>query len=1012
MGVTTRFLRKGSELMPYRVRDILVVSSEYDAFVLEEEGNLSEQIFLEYKSLSLSSAPHILHATKNEDALSYLAERRFDLVLIVAREAHEDLIEFGRLIKQIRKDQIVVALGFQSSDHSLLKAMASSDALDSVFVWSGDAKILLAIIKTIEDRTNVDNDIAVAGVRVILVVEDSIRYYSAFLSALYPELMKQSQSLFSEGINRVQKLLRMRTRPKVLHATTYEQAFALFSRYRANVLGIISDLGFPRQGRYDPMAGLELVRQIRAAIPDLPMLLQSAEESHLDEVRALGALFVNKNSTALLHTFREFLHDHLGFGPFVFRLPDGSEVARAKDVLEMARAIQTIPQESLRFHAEANYFSNWLMARSEFELAAWLKPQNVADFESIEGLRTYLAETFEDFFREVRLGAVVDFSRKNFDGESLFQRIGEGSLGGKARGMAFLNHLLNKTVHRGKLEDLRVQIPQTFVLSTDAFELFIEQNRVYQEVGQLKDDRAIVQRCLLGQLGAEAVCALRVIVRHIRGPLAVRSSSLLEDDMFHPFAGIYKTVMIPNNQGSDEERLGELCAAIKVVYASTYFHNARSYLANTGHSVEEERMAILVQRLVGQPHGRRFYPHFSGVAHSYNYYPFGPLRAEDGAVQACLGLGRMVVDGGQTMRFSPRHPLVQPQFATPQLTVKNSQRAFYALDLELPWFDPASQGFDANQVICDLERAVEDGTDRWVCSVYDLENQTIVEGAYARGPRVVTFNNILKHRTIPFAPVMDKLLRVISDGLGTAVEVEFACDMGGLGQPIQEGGEEPGPPTLYLLQVRPIQTRESMGESALKEVDPQQIFCRSSQALGNGRFRDLRDLVFVKPESFSPGLTRTIAAQVGELNHKLLLEKRPYVLMGPGRWGSADHWLGIPVQWSQIEGARIIVEVGVRGFNVDPSQGSHFFHNLTALRLGYMTIPAPVPGRLTREQESFVDWDWLRAQPVVEETAYLRHIRPEKPLLVGIDGRKGLGFLATCEETDGSGDGLDTSHSQ
>ena len=987
-----RTLRKTSELMPFRVREILILSSEYDAYILEEEGNLSDQIFLEYKSLSLSSAPRILHVTTREEAFELLARRQFDLLLIVAREAHEDLIELGRQIKQIRPGQVVSVLGFQSTDRALLKALVCPDALDSVFVWSGDSKILLAIIKGVEDRANIDNDIAVAGVRVILVVEDSIRYYSAFLSALYPELMKQSQSLFAEGPNRVQKFMRMRTRPKVLHATSYEQALLLFTRYRDNLLAVISDMGFPRKGEYEATAGFALAREIRAVKPDLPLLLQSAETAHQAEVERLCALFVNKNSTSLLQSFRDFLHNQLGFGPFVFRSPEGREVTRAKDIDELYHCVKTAPDESLRFHSLSDHFSNWLMARSEFELAERLKLCHAADFGSVEEMRSYLVRTFEDYFHKLRQGVVVDFSIRSFDTDSLFQRIGDGNLGGKARGMAFLNHLISKTFPPGETEGLDVQIPQTFVITTDAFERFVEENDIYRRVAECRDDREIIQQCLEAVLPGELIACLSRIVRHVDGPLAVRSSSLLEDDMFHPFAGIYKTVMIPNNQPSQKERLRDLCRAVQIVYASTYFQNARSYLANTAHSIEEERMAVLVQRMVGQTHGGHFYPHFSGVAHSYNYYPIGPQRAEDGVVQMVLGLGRMVVDGGQVMRFCPRFPLVRPQFGTPQLTVKNSQRTFYGLDLARPWYDPESD-FDANQMECDLTVALAEGTFRAVGSVYDAPNDVITEGDDVQGPLVVTFNNILKYRQLPFAPVMDRLLQVITRGIGSPVEVEFACDLGTASAPDRKGSGEV-PPRLYLLQVRPIMSRESMLEISTTEVDPARVFCRSEMALGNGHFEDIRDILFVKPETFNPQNTRKIAREVGLLNAKLVQAARPYVLIGPGRWGSSDHWLGIPVQWAQISGARIVVEAGLPRFNVEPSQGTHFFHNLTALRLGYLTVP-PAPADVPPHSlPSFVDWAWLQAQPLAEETAFLKHVTPPEPILVSLDGRKSLGVLA------------------
>jgi DNA-binding NarL/FixJ family response regulator len=923
--VRTAF-RKEQQLMPNRVREVLLLSSQYDAFVLEEDGQLTEQVFSEYKSLSLSSAPNFTHATTPEEALGLLQKRRFDLVLTISREATLDLVEFGKKVKALRSDQPVVALGFESVDRQLLRALVSPEAFDAVFVWTGDAKILLAIIKRIEDRINVDNDIEVADVRVILVVEDSIRYYSVFLAALYPELMKQSQSLFSEGLNRLQKLLKMRTRPKILHALNYEQAMELYDKYRDNILAVISDVGFPVQGKLDPEAGLKLVRRIRVETPDLAVLLQSAQEELAEKADELGIQFINKNSPELFYTVRRFLTDHLGFGYFIFRLPDGREVARANDLRELAECIRTVPDESLEFHARRNHISVWLIARSEFELAELLRPQKVDDFESIDDVREFLSESLEATFRQARRGVIADFSDVEFDVHSIFQRIGEGSLGGKARGIAFLNFLLREMSSLGMVAGLNVRIPQTFVLATDAFDRFLKDNQLFQVIAGEPPDSELMQYFQSAHLPEEVEYNLRNIAEHVEGPLAIRSSSMLEDDMLHPFAGIYGTVMIPNHAPDPEDRLRDLCQAVKTVYATTFFQNARVYLENTGRSLEEEKMAVCIQRMVGQRQGQRFYPHFSGVAHSYNYYPIGSLKASDGVVQAVLGLGRMVVDGGEAVRFCPKHPGVIPQFATPALVMENSQRKFYALDLDKDWNEP-EHTYTANQVLYSLQESREDGTFNAVGSVFDNQNNVIIESPDLDGPLVVTFNNIIKHKAIPLAPAMEELLELITVGMGAPVELEFACDMGDWGR-VTRRGQRRRPPELHLLQVRPILIREALQEVRTEEFDPESVICKSAQALGHGLYTGIHDVVYVKHETFNPASTKTIAAEVGRFNQQLVKQKRPYILIGPGRWGSSDHWLGIPVQWSQIAGARIIIEASPEGYNVDPSQGTHFFHRV------------------------------------------------------------------------------------
>jgi DNA-binding NarL/FixJ family response regulator len=989
--------RKEQQLMPNRVREVLLLSSQYDAFVLEEDGQLTEQVFMEYKSLSLSSAPNFTHATTPEAALDLLRRRRFDLVLTITREATLDLVEFGKKVKALRFDQPVVALGFESADRQLLRAMVSPEAFDAVFLWTGDAKILLAIIKRIEDFINVDNDIEVADVRVILVVEDSIRYYSAFLAALYPELMKQSQSLFSEGLNRLQKLLKMRTRPKILHALNYEQAMELYEKYRNNILAVISDVGFPVEGKLDPEAGLKLVRRIRVDNPDMAILLQSAQEDFSKKADELSIQFINKNSPELFYTVRRFLTDHLGFGSFIFRLPDGREVARAADLRELAECIRTVPDESLEYHARRNHISVWLIARSEFELAELLRPQKVDDFESIDDVREFLSESLEATFRQARRGVITDFSDVEFDVHSVFQRIGEGSLGGKARGIAFLNFLLREMSSLGQVAGLDLRIPQTFVLTTDAFDRFLRENQLFHVIAAEPPDGEIMQYFQSAQLPEEVEYNLRTILEHVEGPLAIRSSSMLEDDMLHPFAGIYGTVMIPNLASNLEDRLQDLCQAIKTVYATTFFQNARVYLENTGRSLEEEQMAVCIQRMVGQRHGHRFYPHFSGVAHSYNYYPIGSLKASDGVVQAVLGLGRMVVDGGEAVRFCPRHPGVIPQFATPALVMENSQRRFYALDLEKDWNEPETT-FTGNQVLYGLAKSREDGTFNAVGSVFDNQNNVIVERSDLDGPLVITFNNILKHKAIALAPAMEELLDMITTGMGTPVELEFACDMGDWGRAIGRS-QKRRPPELHLLQVRPILIREALQEIHAEEFDPATVICKSTQALGHGLYSGLHDVVYVKHETFDPAKTSTIAAEVGRFNRKLIEQKRPYVLIGPGRWGSSDHWLGIPVQWSQIAGARIIIEASPAGYNVEPSQGTHFFHNITALRLGYFTIP-PGSSKVDQSDGGFVDWEWLTGLPAIEETGFLRHVRSQAPLVAHIDGRQGLGLIAWREGED------------
>jgi len=983
--------------MAFRVREILLVSSRFDAFVLEEDGHITEQVFQEYMALSLSSAPRFTHVADQEQALELLAERAFDLVLVVAREASREVVAFSQEVKRRVPGQWVVVLGFESADLSYLQRQVGPGCLDGVFVWNGDARILLAITKSIEDQANAERDIRAAGVRAILVVEDSIRYYSSFLSELYPELLKQSKSLVSEGLNRLQRPAKTRTRPKILHAQDFEAALALFERYQDYVIGVICDAGFPRADALDPKAGLELVRRFRACSPDLPVLLQSAEGDLTREANELGVQFVAKHSPALMQTLRSFLADYLGFGPFIFRLPDGREVARASDVRQLMECLERIPVASLGYHSQRNHFSNWLMARSEFELADSLRPLKVSDFPSLESIRAHLVRRLAQRMERARRGIVADFAPRTSSRGALFQRLGDGSLGGKARGVAFLNQLLAEEEERLPA-GLAVRIPQSFALTTEHYERFIDENRLQDSVGrEPPSDERILERFLAARLPEKLTTDLAALAEQLRGPLAVRSSSMLEDDVMHPFAGVYGTVMIPNDASLAAERLADLRRAVKTVYATTFLRNARAYLANTGHGVEEERMGVLIQRVVGQAFGPRFYPHFSGVAHSYNFYPVGPLRPEDGVAQVVLGLGRLVVEGGEGVRFSPRHPGVVPLLAEPRLALRNSQRVFYAVDLSRRW-QVEGRDITANQQAYDLSLAHEDGPFLQVGEVVSAYRDELTDDLDAAGTRVVTFRRLLRGGEVPLAESLAALLELVSEAMGSPVEMEFACDLGDRGR-APSPAAVPDPPTLYLLQVRPILVREALKELSHEEFDPDTVVCRSSLALGHGHHSDIHDLVYVKPDAFTPENTQAIAQEVGQLNDLLQREARPYVLIGPGRWGSADPWLGIPVQWAQISGAKIIVEASPQGFTVEPSQGSHFFHNLTALHLGYFTIP-PGATRERPQRESWVDWAWLREQPATVETAHLRLVRTTTPLVAHLDGRHGVGLIAWCRRCE------------
>ncbi|UCF35853.1 MAG: hypothetical protein JSU96_13585 [Acidobacteriota bacterium] len=981
-------VRRFHDLIPYRAREVLLVSSPYDAFILQEDGHLTDRMFFEYREISLSSAPRFTHASNTEEAFQLLQERRFDLIMVMSSLAGMDANAFGRQVKELRPGRPVVLLALDRNEVRLLAKILDPAAIDGFFLWSGDILVLLAIIKFVEDHQNVDHDIRVGNVRVILYLEDNARDYSFFLGFLYKELMQQSLSLYSEGMNDLYRLIYMKSRPKVLHARSYEEGVEKFKKYKRNVSAVISDIGIPRGGELDPGGGLAFARYARSFDQELPLLLQSAETSNRGKAEDLGAAFLDKNLTSLLPEIREFLSFRLGFGDFVFRTPDGQEVDRARDLRELEEKLKTIPEEQLIYHATHNHISLWLMARSEFELAEELRPTQVGDFDTIDDCRMHIIRSLRENRLRVHRGVVTDFRLDHLE-SSPFMRIGGGYLGGKARGIAFLYQTL-ADLEPSEFEGLPAEIPQTIVISTDEFDTFLQSNDLVDFAHGCEDDREIQARFLTARLSDDLVSKLELIVNDVKTPLAIRSSSLLEDSMHQPFAGIYTTLMIPNEDIDSISRLRDLCNAIKLVYASTFSQNAKSYLATSGNRIEEEKMAVIIQRLVGQPYGRRFYPGFSGVAQSYNYYPIGPQHPDDGIVHVGLGLGRIIVDGGLALRFSPRHPQVNPQFSNPEMLLESTQRGFWGLDMDKGSFTEGTELYSTLRYF-DLREAEADGTLLPVGSVYSAAENQIRDDLNLKGPRVITFNNILKHKVIPLPETISRLLDVTQRGLGCAVEIEFACDMGDWGRQVRRGAVRRRP-VLYLLQVRPLASRSSVEQTRRVCFSREQTLCLSRGSLGHGIDREIRDMVYVHPGRWDASANKKIATEVGQMNELLRAEGRPYVLIGPGRWGTADPWLGIPVKWSQISQVRLILEASPEGYNVDPSQGTHFFHNIIAQKIGYLTLP-PGASKSDTDHEFYFDWDWLLEQEPEASSEHLCHVRLAEPLTVVLDGRDGRGVI-------------------
>jgi CheY-like chemotaxis protein len=950
-------------LMRHRIMEILLVATPYDAYVLEEAGQIGERIVGEFRNLDLHYGPGLTTVSSGEEALALIRQpSRFNLIISGLHLGDMNGAELAQRVKQQGRDIPVVLLAFDARELTDFTARHDLSALEKVFLWQGDARILLAIVKYVEDRRNAVHDTQRMGVQVIILIEDNVRYYSSFLPAIYGELLRHSRRLISEGVNVSDKIMRMRARPKILLSSTYEEAWDAFTAFEDHVLGVISDIEFPADGRLSVDAGLDFARTVREHWPDVPVLLQSSNPSHAASAAEVGATFLLKGSETLLAELGRFMTEYFGFGDFVFRLPDGTTVGTASDLKTLEDRLASMPAESIAYHAERNHFSNWLKARTEFALAEELRPRRLSDFEDAEGLRAWLIETIAHYRRERSLGVVADFDRAGFDPRHDFHRIGGGSLGGKARGLAFMRTLLGQRHIARGLGDVTVTVPATVVLATDVFDQFLDDNGLRDLAIHGNDDEELERRFLAARFPAEPRADLAALLPHLDFPLAVRSSSLLEDSQHQPFAGIYETFMLANREPSPQARLDRLIRAIVRVYASTFSRRAKAYIAATAYRLEEEKMAVIVQRIVGAAHDHRFYPDIAGVARSHNFYPTPPLVAADGIAVVALGLGRNVVGGGNSLRFCPRYPQHLVEFSSVKDVLANSQRTFWALDL-------AGDG-DMRESRFELELAEADGTLAAVGSTYSRENDAIYEGLSRPGVRIVSFAPVLKHDSFPLATILDRLIAIACWGMGGAVELEFAVDLARR--------------ELAFLQLRPLALSHETEELRLEAVAPARVLCSSSSVLGNGRIDTIHDVVVVDPHRFDRGASRRTAAELAQLNAHLA--GRPYLLIGVGRWGSADPWLGIPVTWEQIAGARVIVEAGFEDIKVTPSQGTHFFQNLTSFNVGYFTVN-PEAG------EGFVDWPWLADQPAVAETSGVRHLRFERPLVVTMNGTTGAGVI-------------------
>jgi CheY-like chemotaxis protein len=964
-------------LMQKRIHRVLLICSSYDNYMLEEDGRIDEQIFNEYVSLNLRYPPTFVQTDNADDAFRILDEDSIDLVISMLSLRGSDPFALAKRIKEKKPNVPIVVLTYFSREVSLRLAREDLSAIDYVFCWLGDASLLLAIIKLIEDRMNADYDIEHVGVQSIILVEDSIRYISSYLPNLYKIILAQSRDFQREALNEHQRMLKLRGRPKILLATNYENALTLYNKYKSNVLGIISDVSYLHNGVIDDNAGMELCKVVMTDDEKVPFLLQSSNQSYREVAEKLGAGFINKYSKSLSLELRNFIIQNLAFGPFVFRDPDTMEaIAIATDLQSLQQKLLTVPDKTLEYHALRNHFSKWLNARALFPVAQMFKYVRREDFPTTDEMRRFLYVAISSFRLGKGRGVIAKFDRTSYDEYTTFSRIGEGSIGGKARGLAFINSIIKKRKLFNTFPDVLITIPRTVVLSTDVFDEFMEKNNLYSvALSDLSDEeilRRFIEAELPGWVYQDFYAFLTVSRLH---PIAVRSSSKLEDSHYQPFAGIYSTYMIPR-VADNRIMVNLLSDAIKEVYASVYYKSSKAYMTATSNVIDEEKMGIILQEVCGNRHGEIFYPTLSGVARSINFYPIGSEKSTDGIANIAFGLGKLIVDGGLSLRFSPKYPKKILQLSSPETALRDTQKEYYALDLNVDSFVPSTDD-GVNILKLPINPDAAANSIKFAASTYDFNNNVLRDGTTHPGKRIITFANVLQHKLFPLPEILETLLEIGQHEMNNPIEIEFAANL-----------ETPaGTPKIFnFLQIRPIVMSDQSQIVDIANTKLHETIIFSETALGNGKFMGIKDLVYVKPDSFNAAYNERIASEIEKLNAGFLKRGMNYILVGPGRWGSSDPWLGIPVKWGQISAARIIVESGLKNYRIDPSQGTHFFQNLTSFRVGYFTINPFM-------NDGYYDVEYLGKQVVQHEDDFIRHISFPQPLDIMIDGRTHSGVI-------------------
>jgi hypothetical protein len=964
------------DLMPFKVREILLVANLYDAYTIEKEGRFSEHVLGEFYQLSLSTMPRITGVSTTEEVFRQLESKHYDLIIIMIGVDKHFPLELSRKVKEkYQYIPIFLLLNSNTDIADIEKDPQKVIGIDRTFVWNGDSKIFFAMINYLEDKINVENDTEIGMTRVILLVEDSPQYYSLYLPMLYNIVLEQTKHIIEDvTTDELYRILRLKARPKILLASTYEEAMFIFGKYKDYVLCLISDVKFNKDGTLNPAAGFSLVKQTRKAIKDLPIVLQSSDNENANKAYELKASFINKNSETLLLDFKSFITHYLGFGNFIYRDKLGRQIAVAKSLKEFEDLLHVIPEESLLYHAQKDHFSLWLTARGEIQVAKILNPAKVTDFQDPDALRQYLISVIQHFRNEQNVGKVIPFEESAITDERNILSLTEGALGGKGRGLAFINTLIYNYNFSQHVPNINIRTPKTSIIGTDEFEYFLDRNKL-REIAVFEEDYEKVKEAFLnGRLTDTLIRKLKMIIKTITKPLAIRSSGLFEDSLNQPFAGIFETYLIPNIHPDPAVRLQQLMDAIKLVYSSVYSKVAKGYIEAINYKIEQEKMAVIIQEVVGNQYDDVYYPHISGVAQSYNYYPFGHMKPEEGFAVAAVGLGRYVVEGEKAFRFSPLYPGLE--INSPKDQLLGSQVHFYAVDLQKKDVN-LIEGEDAGLRTLDIDAAETHGTLKHLASVYSPDNNRISPGLSQPGPRVVNFADIIKYNYIPLSKTIEVVLDVVKEALGSPVEIEFAVDL---------NKDDENKASFYLLQIKPLIGNTADYEVDLDKICEEEILLYSEKEMGNGMMDDVQDVVYVDPETFDKTLTVEMAEEMEKINAEMVAQKRNYILIGPGRWGTRDRWIGVPVAWPQISHAKVIVETSLEGFPLDASSGSHFFHNVTSMNVGYFCVQPEL-------SKSYIRYDVLKNQEEVRKTRFFTIATFKKPLTVRMDGRKRISVI-------------------